>query len=501
MKKVQLIMVGLLMSLCVTACSSGEKTASVCEGAALENTVESREESNQEPEEAMEPATAGEEAESYSNIPVLTGGGLPFSNMTVVNTHNYSDGSYYYEDKTEDGYTTVINCAYPSMREDGEKPEDYAARVAVVQSLYDARQLEVRKNEHYSEKLGVPVYIVTFTAGENVDVRHWTVLVTENLGYTYFYGFDIWADASEGMDEIIDDIFDGLFWMERESEAEIGNISELSIEDLREIASANGYLCAAAFLGYSYDMDIASFLEEVDLTDYPFLSEIPAENYVEQPDGGYEIYCIIPADPGSSLAVNEWIMDESNGFYGEPGQVLYRSESGEPILLRGNPSDIVPGTQVVVVDNAGEVLEWNPSLSLYDGSMMYCPGVLDFTNYSSESFFGWWSALLPDGSERVLNLNFQRPGNHMSYSYGYGNSELIAAYVGTWSVDAETAEQSDEKRITFFMENMEDPSDKFRGVYTLRLIDETHMDVIHEDGQPLCEGLEYMACQFEWDSY
>lgn len=59
----------------------------------------------------------------------------------------------------------------------------------------------------------------------------------------------------------------------------------------------------------------------------------------------------------------------------------------------------------------------------------------------------------------------------------------------------------DEKRVTFFMENIEDPSDKFRGVYTLRLIDETHMDVIHEEGQPLCEGLEHMAYRFEWDSY
>lgn len=158
-----------------------------------------------------------------------------------------------------------------------------------------------------------------------------------------------------------------------------------TIDDLRLLAATNGDLCAAAFLGYG--TDIASFLEETDPSDYPFLWEIPKENYVAQPDGGNEIYCIIPTDMSSSLAVNEWIMDESNGFYGEPGQVLYRSEEGEPILLCVNPSDVVPGTQVTIVDSSGEVLEWNPSISLYDGTMnipWYSPGVSDFTDYSSE---------------------------------------------------------------------------------------------------------------------
>ena len=34
-----------------------------------------------------------------------------------------------------------------------------------------------------------------------------------------------------------------------------------------------------------YGTDIATFLAEADLSDYPFLWEIPEQNYVEQPDG------------------------------------------------------------------------------------------------------------------------------------------------------------------------------------------------------------------------
>lgn len=151
-----------------------------------------------------------------------------------------------------------------------------------------------------------------------------------------------------------------------------------TVEELRALSTKQGDLCAAAFLGYG--TDIASFLSETDLTAYPFLSEIPEENYIENPNGGTEIYCIIPADPLSTLSVNEWIVNESNGFCGETGQVFYRVESGEPILLRTNPSDAVPGTQVVIVDNSGQGLIWNPSLSLYDGTMNIpwsCPGVTD----------------------------------------------------------------------------------------------------------------------------
>ena len=155
-----------------------------------------------------------------------------------------------------------------------------------------------------------------------------------------------------------------------------------TLQEVRDLAEANGDICSAILLGYS--TDISSLLTEMDLTDYPFIQEIPKENYIELTDGGTEIYCIIPTDPSASLAVNEWIMDETNGFYGETGQVLYRSESGDPILLRANPSDAVPSTQVVIVDSAGESLDWNPSISLYDGKMQipwYSPGVTDLTDY------------------------------------------------------------------------------------------------------------------------
>lgn len=507
MKKIGLMTGVFLIFLSMTACGTVEQIMQgkiPTEVSQQESGDTAEWEKTQEPESAEEsaidPEKAGAgEAAGYSNIPVLTGGGLPFTQMTVVKTINHPDGSYYYEDMTEDGYTSIINCTFLSMREEGENPEDYAVRAAADLSQYETSDAQVRKDETYSANIGCPVYIVKYTSGTNENASSWTVFVTETMGYTYLYAFNLWNDA-EDMDEIIEDIFGRLVFWERETET--GDSYGVTIEDLRLLAASNGDLCAAVFLGYG--TDITSFLAETDLSDYPFLWEIPEQNYVEQPGGGNEIYCIIPTDQSASLAVNEWIMDESNGFYGEPGQVLYRSEAGEPILLCANPSDVVPGTQVTIVDSAGEVLDWNPSLSLYDGTMnipWYSPGVTDLTDYNSEPFFGWWSCGLPDSNEFVMNLNFQRTGNHMSYSCGYGNSELIAAYVGTWSVDPDFVGQPGEERVFFSMENMDDPSDTFQGVYILQRIDETHLDVRNEQGRPLCDNQEGMTYQFEWDSY
>ncbi len=503
MKKIRVMIVVFAGILCMTGCGNAGGVSPSTESSGQEEATKTTQEA--EVQESTGVAIEDETQENTAemrNPAVLAGGGLPFTNMTVVQSINHPDASYYYEDMTEDGFVSVINCSYAGTREDGESPEDYALRAATSQSFYEAENVIVEKNDAYSENIGHPVYVVKFSTGQAEDTCYWNVFVTEANGYTYVYAVYVWADAYDGMEEIIQDLFGRLLLIETEPLGQSAvSVEGLTIDDIRNIAAEKGDICAAMFLGYATDID--TYLAEIDLSDYPFLAEIPRENYVEEPDGGMEIYCIIPTDPTASVAVNEWIMDEDNGYYGETGQVLYRSESGEPILLHANPSDAMPGTQVVIVDNNGQVLDWNPSLSLYDGSMntpWYSPGVCDLTDYDSHPFFGWWSAITQDGSEIAMNLNFQRVGCHMSYSYGYGNSELLAAYAGTWSVDAE-AEKEGILRVIFSMVNVDDPTDEFWGVYTIQPADETHMDIVHEDGRPLYDGSEHTAYTFEWVSY
>ena len=89
----------------------------------------------------------------------------------------------------------------------------------------------------------------------------------------------------------------------------------------------------------------------------------------------------------ATVSVNQWIVNEENDFKGDTGEVLYRSETGSPILLKCNVSEIVPDVEVVIVDNKGNQLHWCPSLSGMDGSVAVdsAEGKLyDFTIYPND---------------------------------------------------------------------------------------------------------------------
>ncbi|MCI6004612.1 MAG: hypothetical protein SOY73_07035 [Blautia sp.] len=146
----------------------------------------------------------------------------------------------------------------------------------------------------------------------------------------------------------------------------------------RQTALNTGSICGVLFLGYVNGGagNIASdsaYLEEVlDLSgcaeECTFLKTIPDANIVEI-EGGNELYCIYPCDEKASLTVHEYIIDESNNYSGEAGEVLYHSDSGEPILLRCNVSECVADCQVTIEDSQREVLTWVPMISLYDGTV------------------------------------------------------------------------------------------------------------------------------------
>ena len=170
------------------------------------------------------------------------------------------------------------------------------------------------------------------------------------------------------------------------------------LAEMRQMAADNGYQCCILYLGGTVEEDVRALLGEPGTLDDAFLYDIPEERWVVAPGGGYEHYCIFPVDPGASVAVNEWVVSEANGYAGEPGRVLYRSDSGEPFLLQCNISDVMPNAQVVIVDSAGNTLDWSPQLSLRDGTLCFAPGVADFTAYDPqdpEDLLYAWEDQLP----------------------------------------------------------------------------------------------------------
>jgi len=153
-----------------------------------------------------------------------------------------------------------------------------------------------------------------------------------------------------------------------------------TLAQLQTLTKAEGSLCAAAYLGYGED--IGSVLRSAELADmrnrYPFVQKIPAMDTVIQPGG--EVYCVVPAQ-GVLLTV--WGLDITSEAYPEEAVLLY--QGGNPLLLMGNVSDILPNLRVEARDASGAAVVFEPFMSLRDGSFAMHPagdGVLDFTLYA-----------------------------------------------------------------------------------------------------------------------
>lgn len=161
--------------------------------------------------------------------------------------------------------------------------------------------------------------------------------------------------------------------------------AEQSLADLRETIRAAGAVLGCAYLGSTNgetDTDLTALLEGADcLSAYPFLREIPAEQVIAP--GGWDIYCIVPADEDVSITVNEFGWPSWDAEGPVAGEVLWESGSGTPLCIAANVSDIMPDTQITVTAADGTAIIYQPFLSLRDGSLAVPEDgtVYDFTVY------------------------------------------------------------------------------------------------------------------------
>ena len=142
---------------------------------------------------------------------------------------------------------------------------------------------------------------------------------------------------------------------------------------------------------------------------YTFVRNIPQERVVG--DSG-SLFCVVPRDPNATVAVNRARWNEAKGGY-ETLDVLYRSESGDPILLFvSNDLGTVPTdtTELLLTDSHPDTLSWYPIPGIvalpYDSEnerrMAY-----DFTFYSQEGNDGFGSEIgwtCPSGSQLTQEI-------------------------------------------------------------------------------------------------
>jgi len=143
------------------------------------------------------------------------------------------------------------------------------------------------------------------------------------------------------------------------------------LSQCRQAMTDYSMMGAVSYLGwYEGEMGSDEFYQSFpeEIMEFPFLSDLDKKQLIDV--DGYELYAFIPADPEASVTVSHWIINEENDYLGEAGDVIYSSETGDPIIIRCNVSEFVPNVVINITDSTGRSLEYNPCLNGMDGGVV-----------------------------------------------------------------------------------------------------------------------------------
>lgn len=282
--------------------------------------------------------------------------------------------------------------------------------------------------------------------------------------------------------------------------------SEKALAEFQKHMKDEGYLCGVAYLGY-YSEDIGVIIENLQYKGiydkHKFLKEIKRKDFHSLE--GSEFYAVVPAE-GVNVTVNEYGFNEDGIGYAV--NEVVNITDGTPIFIRGNISDIMPNIQLIISDENGAKEEYLPSMCLENGLLSKGRQIYDFSPYDLlgghfenitafedvPEFVGeWWGERYSDDELLSLNLSLKENGE-AEYSYGYGNSEALEYFRGSWY-----KESDDEINIIMYggpcsTEGAEaDTTEQyeFNGVFSWYINNNTGgLEITHESGSSLLYGTD-----------
>lgn len=255
--------------------------------------------------------------------------------------------------------------------------------------------------------------------------------------------------------------------------------AETSLGWLRDRIDVTGVMFGAAYLGYvgglfdeGFEAGFPAWLWETNeamLLKYPFITEIDEEHII---GGAGHLYCIVPVDENATLAINR-VQWNAQTQQEEVTEVLYRSETGEPVLLFANLDGVAyeADTQLFITDS-NNTYEWYPGLNAESRlalALSYDYHIWDFTEYTwqyappslaqwladgwggvtalslagSESYgMGWFYQTMVGQTDRVayFSLRFYHDdegGGSVDLEWTYeGSSDIEEMWSGFWTIES-----------------------------------------------------------------
>ena len=259
--------------------------------------------------------------------------------------------------------------------------------------------------------------------------------------------------------------------------------AETSLGWLRDRIDVTGVMFGAAYLGYvgglfdeGFEAGFPAWLWETNeamLLQYPFIAEIDEEHII---GGAGHLYCIVPVDENATLAINR-VQWNAQTQQEEVTEVLYRSETGEPVLLFANLDGVAyeADTQVFITDNNGNTCEWYPSL---DAMSHLAPCISEAGDYLSFDFteYAWYnapaefSAWLADGWSGMTALGLagsQRDGMGWITETMVGETSRYAYFSLRFYLEDETGGTVD---LEWVYEDSDNIEEMWSGFWTIQTI-------------------------------
>ncbi len=290
---------------------------------------------------------------------------------------------------------------------------------------------------------------------------------------------------------------------QEEAEQVTQSAEDPALTAVRQELEADGSTCAVGYLGTLPESGgPKALLEESGcLEDYPFLADCPVVTHT-----GYQVFYLIPRDAGSTVLVQDYLCDESNGYQGEVGDTLYEGENGQPVILVCNQNDVLPNLVVTLEGTDGETFSYSPVLELCGGTV-FIPAdaaMTDLSDYEaipqpeappapSVDFTGAWEAYEDfDGSQVYLKTTYGEDGS-ARYLCGYANSEILSDYQGSWYKITENGQYPAGSIILEMKDTMSGAD--FFGVFTVTAESGT-ITLTHVSGDTLLYGYDGRGITF-----
>lgn len=213
---------------------------------------------------------------------------------------------------------------------------------------------------------------------------------------------------------------------------------------VRETLKQNNDLFGIAFLGYyehGYD-ELNEYFTSIDID--AFIKDIDQKHYIET--AGDELYCIVTQSETAEITVYESILDENAETMLKKGKQLYHSSDGQPIIVKGNLSDLYPDLWITVKEDATSV-DYHPYIDLMTGKVsqpVNGPTLYDFTQYDkvipaqpfdTETLHNSdvWEVYFTTTNHQLLKARFMfKEKGMMTMDYSLDNHSYTVHYEGIY---------------------------------------------------------------------